>query len=306
MENGGWAMFITTPRGNNHAKTTLDLAKQEQDWFWEVLSADKTGVFRPEQLETELRELQHDYGTEEGAALFEQEYNCSFESALVGAYYGAYLNRAAKSGRIGRVPIDRGVLVHTSWDLGISDSTAIWFIQCVGKERRLIDYHEASGVGLEDYVRLLEDKRKEHGYIYGYHYFPHDIEHRELGNKGLSRVDTLSSLGIRRPQLQVVPSSNVNDGINAVRRMLDATWIDETRCERGLNALRNYQRAWNEKMKMFSDAPLHNWASHGADSLRTFACGYREAKDKTPTVRLPTMPSFSDNPGHRGTSWMAR
>ena len=305
MENGGWAMFITTPRGNNHAKTTLDLAKKEDSWFWEVLSADKTGVFKPEQLETELRELQHDYGVEEGAALFEQEYNCSFESALVGAYYGAYLNRASKQGRIGRVPVDRAVLVHTSWDLGISDSTAIWFIQCVGKERRLIDYHEASGVGLEEYVRVLEDKRQQNGWIYGFHYFPHDIEHRELGNKGLSRVDTLGSLGIRRPQLKVVPPSNVNDGINAVRRMLDTTWIDENRCERGLNALRNYQRAWNERMKMFSDAPLHNWASHGADALRTFACGYRDAKDKPESVSIK-LPSLSSHRSERGTGWMAR
>jgi hypothetical protein len=300
MENGGLAMFITTPRGNNHAKTTLDLARQEDGWFSEVLSADKTGVFTPIQLETELRELQHDYGVEEGAAIFEQEYNCSFESALVGAYYGAYLNRAAKDGRIGKVPVDRGVLVHTAWDLGISDSTAIWFIQCVGKERRLVDFHEVSGVGFDEYKRILEDRAKEHGWCYGLHYFPHDIAHRELSNNGLSRVDTLKSLGIKAT---VVPVSNVNDGINAVRRMLDSAWIDENRCERGLNALRNYQRAWNEKMKMFSDAPLHNWASHGADALRTFACGYREAKEKIPVaVKMPTFSSQNK----RSTAWMAR
>lgn len=264
MENGGWAMFITTPRGNNHAKTTLDLARQEDGWFSEVLSAEKTGVFKPEQLETELRELQHDYGVEEGAAIFEQEYNCSFESALVGAYYGGYLNRASKTGRIGRIPIDRGVLVHTAWDLGISDSTAIWFVQCVGKERRLVDYHEVSGVGFDEYARILEDKRTLHGWTYGLHYFPHDISHRELSNNGLSRVDTLRGLGIKAT---VVPISNVNDGINAVRRMLDSTWIDENRCERGLNALRNYQRGWNEKLKMFSDAPLHNWACVTEETL---------------------------------------
>ncbi len=304
MENGGWAIFITTPRGNNHAKTTLDLARQEDGWFAEVLSAEKTGVFRAEQLETELRELQHDYGQEEGSALFEQEYNCSFESALVGAYYGAYLMRATKEGRIGNVPIDRGILVHTAWDLGVSDSTAIWFIQCVGKERRLIDYHEASGVGLDEYARVLAEKQKQYGWIYGLHYFPHDIEHRELGNKGLSRVDTLASLGIKA---KVVPASNVNDGINAVRRMLDSTWIDEKRCERGLNALRNYQRAWNDKLKMFSDAALHNWASHGADSLRTFACGHREAKEKPPMrPQMPKMPSYASTPHDRGVGWMGR
>lgn len=302
MENGGWALFITTPRGPNHAKKTYDLARQEEGWFAEALPAEKTGVFTQEQLATELRELQHDYGVEEGQALFEQEYNVSFESALVGSYYGGYLQRMVKSGRIGNIPVDRAVLVHTSWDLGISDSTAIWFIQCVGKERRLVDYVEMSGVGLDEYARILEDKRREHGWVYGLHYFPHDIEHRELGNKGLSRVDTLKSLGIKAT---VVPQHNVNDGINAVRRMLDATWIDEKRCERGLNALRNYRREWNEKLRMFSDKPLHDWASHGSDALRTFASGFREAKEKpkAPSVAVPRLYGSSKN---RGTNWMGR
>lgn len=299
MENGGWAIFITTPRGPNHAKTTYNLAKQEPGWFGQILTVSDTAVFTEAQLETELRELQHDYGIEEGAALFEQEYNCSFESALIGSYYGAYLSRMTKSGRIGNVNVDRAALVHTSWDLGISDSTAIWFVQCVGKERRLVDYHEASGVGLDEYARVLADKQKQHSCIYGFHYFPHDIEHRELGNKGLSRVDTLKGLGITA---KVVPQHNVNDGINAVRRMLDSTWIDEKRCERGLNALRNYQRAWIEKLKMFSDAPLHNWASHGADALRTFASGYREAKEKAAATEAPKLPRLGM--GRPGAGWM--
>jgi phage terminase large subunit len=300
IENGGWAMFITTPRGTNHAKTTLDLAKKDDSWFWEVLSADKTKVFTEDQLADELREMQFEYGPEEGAALFEQEYNCSFESALLGSYYGAYLTRLAKLGRIGTVHIDRAVLTHTGWDLGISDATAIWFVQCVGKERRLVDYVETSGVGLDEYARILEAKRVEHGWTYGFHYFPHDIAHRELANNGLSRVDTLRNLGVRAT---VVPQSHVQDGINATRRLLDTAWIDEKRCERGLNALRNYQRAWNEKMKTFSDAPMHNWASHGADALRTFASGYRDPKEVKKFIPLP---NFSGDPRERATGWMAR
>jgi len=300
IENGGWAMFITTPRGTNHAKTTLDLAKKDPTWFWEVLSADKTGVFTEDQLADELREMQFEYGPEEGAALFEQEYNCSFESALLGSYYGAYLTRIAKTGRLGSIPIDRAVLTHTGWDLGISDATAIWFVQCVGKERRLVDYVETSGVGLDEYARILEAKRAEHGWTYGIHYFPHDIAHRELSNGGLSRVDTLRNLGIRAT---VVPQAHVQDGINATRRLLDTAWIDEKRCERGLNALRNYQRAWNEKMKTFSDIPMHNWASHGADALRTFACGYRDPKEVKKHIPLP---NFNGDPRDRATSWMGR
>ena len=303
MENGGWAMFITTPRGPNHAKTTFELSKAEPGWFGQKLTVEDTGVFTKEQLATELRELQHDYGNEEGVALFEQEYRCSFESPLIGSYYGSYLTKMATSGRIGAVPVDRAVLVHTAWDLGISDSTAIWFIQCVGKERRLVDYIESSGIGLDEYARMLAEKQKEHGWVYGQHWFPHDIEHRELGNKGLSRSDTLMGLGIKA---KVVPVSNVLDGINAVRRLLDASWIDEKRCERGLNALRNYSRAWNEKTKMFSDAPKHDWSSHGADALRTFAAGYREPKEKTVEI-YPKIPTIGARPpSSRGTGWLAK
>lgn len=301
IENGGWAIFITTPRGNNHARTTYDLAKQGNGWFAERLGVADTHVFTKDQLATELHELKHDYGEEEGAALYAQEYDCSFESALVGSYYGAYLNRAEKAGRIGNIPIDRAALVHTAWDLGVSDSTAIWFIQCVGKERRLIDYHEGSGLGLDDYARVLQDKQKDHGFVYGKHFFPHDIVVRELGNKGLSREDTLKGLGIKAT---VVPQHNVNDGINATRRLLDTAWIDEKRCERGLNALRNYRRAWNEKLKMFSDSPLHDWSSHSADAIRTFASGFQEIKDKSPKLPAPKLPDFGTTPHERGTGWM--
>lgn len=299
-ENKGWELFITTPRGANHALTTYEGFRDDPDAFAQILTADDTGIFSPEQLAKELREYEHDYGEEEGKALFEQEYYCSFESALVGSYYGPYLNRASKSvpSRIGSVPIDRASLVHTSWDLGVTDSTAIWFIQCVGKERHLIDYHENSGVGLEEYVAVLQQKQTQHRWIYGRHYFPHDIVAKELGNRALSRVQTLEQLGL---SVTVVPLHKVNDGINAVRRMLDATWIDAKRCERGLHALRNYRRDWSEQLKMFRDAPVHDWASHGADALRTFAWGYRDPKEKAkPAPRMPEIRRDSD-----GTGWMA-
>lgn len=301
-ENGGWAMFIFTPRGDNHAKKLLDLSRADHEWFAEVLSADKTGVFSGEQLAKELREMQGEIGREEGQALFEQEYNCSFDQALVGSYYGSYLTAAQKAGRIGSVPIDRAALVHTAWDLGVADSTAIWFIQVVGKERRLVDYHEASGVGLDEYARVLQAKAADHGWIYGTHRFPHDIEVRELGNQALSRRKTLEGLGIR---VKVVEQSNVNDGINATRRMLDAAWIDEKRCERGLNALRNYRRAWNEKTRMYSDSPLHDWTSHGCDALRCFAVDFREAKI-APPVGSGKIPTFGTSRHERGTGWMGR
>lgn len=298
MENGGWAIFITTPRGNNHAKATLSLAKDDPVWFGQVLTAKDTGVFTEDALAHELREMQHEYGIEEGRAFWEQEYFCSFESALLGSYYGPYLARMRTEGRIGKVPVDRACLVHTAWDLGVTDSTAIWFVQVAGREFHFVDYHEASGNGLNVYAQVLQAKAAEHGWVYGNHYFPHDVAAKELGNGGLSRIDTLRALGIKAT---VVPQHHINDGINAFRRILDAAWIDEKRCERGLNALSNYARAWNEKLKMFSDAPLHDWSSHGADAARCFAAGYRHPKDKS-SVKIP---SFVNTPKPAlGTGWM--
>jgi phage terminase large subunit len=302
-ESKGWAIYITTPRGANHALTTYNLAKSDPKWFAELLSADDTGVFSQTALENELAEYQKLYGVDDGKALFNQEYHCSFEGAFVGAYYGGHLARAQRDKRIGNVPIERTIPVHTAWDLGVSDSTAIWFIQRVGREFRLVDYHEGSGVGLDEYVAVLEDKRKEHRWSYGKHYFPHDVAHRELGNQGKSRVDTLKALGINPI---VVPVSNVNDGINAVRQLLDQSWIDDQRCERGLNALRSYRREWSDKLQTFRDAPLHDAASHGADALRTFACGHREIMEKVTRI-APKLPSFeAGKMMERGTGWMRR
>lgn len=301
-ENQGWALFITTPRGDNHAKKTFNHARQaEPSWFAQWLPAEQTDVFTAEELGEELKEYQNQFGLEEGKALWEQEYHCSWESALIGSFYGSYLNRAAKDGRIGRIPIDRALMVHTAWDLGISDSTAIWFIQCAGKERRLVDYHEGSGVGLDEYVRVLTEKQKQHGWIYGKHYFPHDITVRELGNRGLSRADTLEGMGVH---VTVVPNHSLMDGINATRRLLDYTWIDETRCERGLNALRNYRREWDERLKMFRDKPLHDWSSHGASALKTFASGHRDPKQR-PNVDVTKHRIIDVGRGSAGTGWMA-
>jgi hypothetical protein len=295
IENDGWAIFITTPRGSNHARKTLDLAKSENGWFGQVLSAEDTGVFTEEQLQMELREYKHDYGDDEGQALFDQEYNCSFEAALLGSLYGPWLNRAAKEGRIGKVPIDRSIAVHTAWDLGVRDSTVIWFIQIAGREYRLVDYHDGAGAGLEDYVKVLEQKQNERGFNYGKHFFPHDIEVRELGNGGRSRKETLRNLGVR---VTVVDQHSVMDGINATRRMLNMTWIDEKHCEKGLDALRNYRRLWDEKLRAFRNEPYHDWASHSADALRMFASGWYETapKKKPPTPAVPSVP-FDIPPG---------
>ena len=301
--NNGWAMFITTPRrGASHAKKIFDLARQDPDtWFSELLTAEDTGALSEETLANELREMQHLYGSEEGRTFFRQEYFCSWHGALIGGYYGSYLERAAEAKRIGNIPIDRSIAVCTGWDLGISDSTAIWFIQVAGREFRLIDYFEASGVGLDHYAKVLEEKAKQHGWLYGKHYFPHDVAVRELSAGGRSRIDTLRNLGIKAT---VVPQHNVNDGINAVRKVLDCAYIDQTRCARGLDALRNYRRQWDERLKMLADKPLHDWSSHGSDALRTFSSGYRD--EKRPYVPPLDPPRLVGGAHERNTAWMAR
>lgn len=305
-ESKGWAIYITTPRGSNHAKSTYEAAKENSPrWFSQILTVDDTDVFTAETLAEELRANQKLYGPDDGKAFFEQEYYCSWTGAFAGSIFGSHLSKAQKDGRIGNVSIERTIPVHTAWDLGISDSTAIWFIQKVGREFCFVDYHEGSGVGLDEYARVLADKKDQHRWNYGTHYFPHDVAHRELGNKGRSRIDTLRQLRIE--PVRVVPASNVNDGINGVRQILDQAWIDEKRCERGLNALRSYRREWNDKLRTFRDAPLHDWASHAADALRTFACGHRDIMEKvTPsTGRIPIIEA-GRGPMDRGTGWMGR
>ena len=268
LENDGWALFVTTSRGRNHAAKMFEDYREDPEWHVELLKANETGVFDAKQLEVERREYVNDFGEEAGNALFEQEYMCSFDAPTFGAFFAAELRRMEDDDRVTNIPIDRAISVDTSWDLGYSDSTAIWFIQSVGKERRLIDYHEASGMGFDYYAKILKDK----GYVYGNHYFPHDIAQSMIGMEK-SRLETLRGLGI---QATVVPKGSVEDGINATRRLLDTCWLDRKRCSRGLDCLRAYRREWDEKGKVWKPKPYHDWASHGADALRTFAVGFME------------------------------
>jgi len=267
----GWATFIGTPKGKNDFWNLWTEACKSEDWFSLMLKASETGLIDQSELDEARKQM--------GPDQYEQEYECSFEAAIKGAFYADELRRAAEEGRIGKVPIDRGLQVDTAWDLGVSDSTAVWFVQTIGKERRLIDYYESSGVGLDHYAAVLKEK----GYLYRDHYFPHDVAIRELST-GKSRVDTLEHLGIKA---RVGEQSNVMDGINAVRRMLDQCWFDAERCERGIEALKQYRREYDDKLKDWKLRPLHDWTSHGADALRTFATGFKDAHPPvTPKLRI--------------------
>ncbi len=258
-ENGGWALFIFTPRGRNHGYRLVEMAKRNPDWFVQVLGVDDTQRADGSMV-IPASAIDDDRAAGMAEEMIQQEYFCSFDAALVGAYYGKQMELARSQKRIGSVPWEPTLPVETWWDLGVGDSTAIWFAQRVGREVRLIDYLESSGEGLPFYAKELNAKP----YVYGRHIAPHDIEVRELGS-GVSRRETAAKLGVR---FEVAPAQSLEDGIEAVRAMLPRCWFDETKCKRGIEALEQYRRVWNDKTRDFQNTPLHDWTSHGCDAFR--------------------------------------
>lgn len=262
-ENNGFAMFISTPRGPNHFKKMFEAAQKRPDWFVQKLTATETGAIPEATLLKELKELQEELGDDEGKAVYEQEYNCSFESAILGSIYGTQLSKARMEGRITAVPYDPYLPVGTMWDLGVSDSTAIIFFQLNGQRVNIIDFHQANNLGLDAYVKILE--KKNYKYDPNMMYFPHDIEHREI-TTGMTRVSTLLKLGVTPT---VASQHAVWDGISLVRRNFHRFWFDEINCEQLLEALSLYQREYDSVNKVFRNRPKHDWTSHPADALRT-------------------------------------
>lgn len=261
-ENGGWAMMISTPRGPNHMRKLYDAARSRPEWFAQVLTAYQTGAIPRDVLDRELRDYIDEFGLEEGTALFEQEYLCSFEAQIIGAIYGSQMRQARAEGRIGAVSYDPYEPVGTMWDLGLSDSTAIWFFQIDGTNINFIDYYAANNVGFDHYAQVL--KAKNYNYDRNMHYFPHDIETREL-TTAERRSDTMYKLGIPPT---VVPSHSVWEGVNLVRRNFHRFRFDAGRCEAGIEALTMYQREYDTTLRIFKNKPKHDASSHGADAFR--------------------------------------
>lgn len=274
-ENGGWALFIWTPRGRNHATMAFEARKRDKHWFTLQSSAYDTEVFTPDQLDREKAELIAESGSiEEGTAKFEQEYLVNFDAATPGSYYGTLISAAEreKPSRITSVPYDPSLQVFTSWDLGIDDYTAIWFFQQVGREVRAIDYYETSGDGLQAIVR---DAIASKPYNYGAHHLPHDVEVRELGAAGKSRRQTLAGLGLMN--IKVGVAQDPEERINASRQLIPITWFDAEKCALGLNRLRGYRKRWNKSTSSYT-GPLHDENSHGADAFGEFALNRRAAQ----------------------------
>ena len=254
----GWCVFIGTPKGRNYFYELYEQAKENKDWFSCVFKASDTKILDDEELKAAKEGMSKD--------LYEQEFECSFQAAITGSYYGHIIESLAKEGRVGDVPYDDNLDVETWWDLGLNDSTSIWFAQRYKGEIRLIDYYENSGFGLDHYIDIIDQK----GYDYSKHIAPHDIKVRELGNMGKSRLESALELGIA---FEVAPKVSIEDGIEAVRKELTNCWFDKNKCKTAIEYLKAYQKRWDDKNQCFRNKPLHNFASHCADSFRTGIVG---------------------------------
>lgn len=291
-ENGGWADFITTPRGRNHVKTMLDMARGDAGWLTEVLTVDDTHAISRDVVEQQRKEYHALYGVDAGDALIEQEYWCSFEAAVHGSYYGREMLAAERQGRIGVVPIDPNAPVHTAWDLGVGDTMVIWFWQAIGPQIRVVGYYASSGYGIDHYAAEVRRRAATGGYERGTDHVPHDARQRSMtswGEDGTAkqRLEVMIECGLRP---EVVPIHKVDDGISAVRRVLPRCFFDQEGTEDGIEALRQYRRDWDDKRKMFHDRPRHDWASHPADAFRTLAMAW-QAVTSTTGPAPPVLPT---------------
>lgn len=284
----GAATFIGTPKGRNAFFDVCERAKGDNDWFFASMKASETKIIAPEELAAAKAEMT--------AEQFATEFECSFDSAVVGAYYGQELELAHHDPdtglrRIGSVPHDPSLPVSTYWDLGLDDATAVWFAQMTGKEIRLIEYQEWTQTPL---LQVAAEVMQRTRYVYEAHVLPHDAQARDM-TTGRTREEALRAVLGR---IQIAPRLDVADGINAVRTLFSRMWFDEKACAQGIECLRNYAKKWDEKRKVFEERPFHNWASHGADAMRYLAVTYKERT-------APHGDRYARAGRRRGSAWAA-
>lgn len=274
-ENGGWALFDYTPRGKNHAYELDMMARKNDKWFTTLLTVDDTkNSDGSPVIPTEVIEEERQSGMSEDLIL--QEFYCSYEAAIEGAYYARQFKYLEENDRLISEVHEEALPVHTAWDLGYKDSTSIWFFQMIRDEVRIIDFYENSGEGLEHYINYIKEK----GYKYGRHIAPHDIKVHEY-TSGESRIDYARRKGIN---FETAPNLPVIDGIESVRRLLVKSWFDKDKCKEGINCLRSYHKEYNEKKKVFKSSPDHDWSSHASDAFRYLAVSVAQMNNKTSEV----------------------
>lgn len=273
----GFAIFIGTPKGKNAFFDLYQRASEIDTWFTAIYKASETRAVDPEELVDAQAIMSHEE--------YQQEYECSWTAAIKGAIYGQLMATAEMDKRIGFIPVEPMLDVHTFWDLGISDSMSIWFVQATGNEIRLINYYENNNQGMQHYIQYLETFAKEQQIKYGEHYAPHDIKVRELMT-GESRQDTARKMGIN---FRVVKQHRVEDGIEATRRILPRCWFDANRCKLGIQALSQYKYEYDDKHGTFRKSPLHDWSSHASDSFRQMGAAWSDRLSRPkPTVGQTT------------------
>ena len=265
----GWCVFGGTPKGKNQFWEIYDTATRlPSEWFLLRLPASTSGLLPATELAAAKAQLAEDQ--------YLQEYECSFEAAILGAFYGKEMREAADQGRITNVPYDPNLPTYTAWDLGYRDDTAIWFYQIARGEIRVIDFYAVSGANIHSIAEVVTSKP----YRYAKHFLPHDARAKSL-QTGKSIVEQLAAqLDIAK--LAVVPDIGVQSGIQAVRMMLPRVWFDATKCSDGIEALRQYQREYDEDKKAYRASPRHDWTSHPSDAFRMVAVSWSEVADKPP------------------------
>ena len=263
----GWAVFIGTPKGHNAFYDVYNNATKNDSWFVKTLRASQTKLLPDSELKDAFQSMSEDQ--------YLQEFECSFEAAIIGAYYGKEMRVLTDGNRITKVEHDPIFPVYTAWDLGYSDDTAIWWYQVVHGELRILDYHSSNGQPVSYYTGLIQAKEHEYGYTYRTHWLPHDARAKTLASGGKSIIEQISNK-IPLESLKIVPSLSLQDGIQASRLALMRAWFDAEKCEDGIECLRQYQREFDEDKKVFRDKPRHDWTSHGADAFRMLAIAWSE------------------------------
>ena len=276
----GWAVFGGTPKGKNQFHDIYKVSQATPDWFLLRLPASVSKLLPDTELKAASQQLSQDQ--------YDQEYECSFDAAIMGAYYGQEMRQVDADGRIRDLRFDPDADVMSAWDLGYRDDTAIWFYQVVRNEIHVLDYYAVSGASIEEIAKVVIDK----GYRYTRHYLPHDARAKTLASGGKSIVEQLAVHLGGMNKLSIVPEIGVQDGIQAVRMILPKCYFDPI-CDEGLEALRQYQREYDEDKKSFRQTPRHDWCSHPADSFRMMAVAYRENKADEPPPKGRTLQTIT-------------
>lgn len=262
-DRSGKAIIIGTPKGRNQFYDTYQRAVNDPNSLALMVTATTSGILPQSELDALRSEMTED--------AWRQEMDCDFDAAIPGAIYGREMYQAEAQGRICEVEYDPSVPVHTAWDLGYSDDTSIWFYQVVFGEVHVIDFYSQSGRDISHYVSEIQKRP----YKYGSHNLPHDARAKTLASGGRSIIEQLgASLDMKK--LRIVPHLDLQDGIQAARMMFPNVWFNKDRCSEGMEALRQYQREWDEDKKAFKDKPRHDWTSHASDAFRYMAVCYQE------------------------------